>query len=54
MSVDPRFELGAELGRGGMGIVYRARDRERGGEVALKALKEIRQRRCYGSSASFA
>ena len=40
-SVDPRFELVNELGRGGMGIVYRARDRERGGEVALKALRQI-------------
>ena len=40
-NLDPRFELVDELGRGGMGIVYRARDRERGGEVALKALREV-------------
>lgn len=40
-AIDPRFELIDELGRGGMGIVYRARDRQRGGEVALKALREI-------------
>ncbi|HEY5920102.1 MAG TPA: AAA family ATPase [Kofleriaceae bacterium] len=40
--LDPRFELVDELGRGGMGIVYRARDRERGGEVALKALREVK------------
>ena len=39
---DPRFELVDELGRGGMGIVYRARDRQRGGEVALKALHEVK------------
>lgn len=39
--MDPRFELVDELGKGGMGIVYRARDKERGGEVALKALREI-------------
>lgn len=41
-ALDPRFELVGELGRGGMGIVYRARDKQRGGEVALKALREIK------------
>lgn len=40
-AIDPRFELVDELGKGGMGIVYRARDKQRGGEVALKALREI-------------
>src|SRR5688500_7443204 len=40
-AIDSRFELVDEIGRGGMGIVYRARDRQRGGEVALKALRQV-------------
>ncbi len=34
--VDERFELQAEVGAGGMGVVYRAFDRARGNLVALK------------------
>ena len=35
-----RFELIERLGSGGGGEVFRARDRERGGDVALKLLKQ--------------
>ncbi|MCB9597645.1 MAG: AAA family ATPase [Sandaracinaceae bacterium] len=36
-----RFEVLEPLGAGGYGVVYRARDRERGGEVAIKRLSRV-------------
>ncbi len=39
-----RFELTRELGRGGFGLVFEARDRELGRLVAFKAIRPIRTR----------
>lgn len=44
-----RYELLAEAGRGGMSVVWRARDRETGEEVAVKLLAEDHPGRSAGA-----
>ena len=45
-----RYEIKDEVGRGGMGVVYRAHDRELGDEIAVKVVmrKELLNRRMPG------
>jgi serine/threonine protein kinase/tetratricopeptide (TPR) repeat protein len=42
-----RFKVEARLGAGGMGVVYRAHDRERGEVVALKTMRRIDPKTLY-------
>jgi len=37
-----RYQLVAEIGRGGMGIVYKGLDLKLGGEVAIKVVRTDR------------
>jgi predicted ATPase len=48
-----RFELRAKLGEGGMGIVHRAWDRERGLEVALKRMRGVGASAAHAIKAEF-
>lgn len=42
-----RFEILSRIGSGGMGVVYRARDRERDAVVALKTLRQMNAKALY-------
>ena len=42
-----RFKVQDRLGAGGMGVVYRAHDRERGEFVALKTMRRIEPKALY-------
>jgi serine/threonine protein kinase len=46
-ALEERFEIRGKLGAGGTGVVYRAVDRQRGSEVALKMLRQVTGRDLY-------
>jgi hypothetical protein len=50
---DGRFRVIARIGAGGMGVVYRVHDRERGEDVALKTLKLPSAAAIYGIKREF-